>query len=820
MKKIIAWGLVYAVLAAMALGASPWRGETVGPFDLLASASGWNPDGTPVEVRHRERSDIVDALLPGWLEARRQLRSGQFPLWNPLPAGGTPAMLDPMSTELTPGFLMFAAAPDPAFGFYLSVLGCLVVAGLGMHLFVSRHAPWWVALFAGSSYMLCGFITAWLYWPHTHTAIWIPWLLLAVDIFSSRGSLRAFVGIALATALMLVAGFPFVAVIGIGAALVHAAVTGAMQGRAALLRAPAGVLAAMLLGAMLAAVPLLTFAASLGDADLGYRRGGSGLSPRDWRLLLGPWLNDKPRVESNMYPGLLALVLAPLGLVAALRPRRNPLAWSGALLLLVGVVLVFGLLPLELGRQLPVLSNNPWHRAILLLGIAIVLLAAVGLQAITAGKRTYAWVVVAIAACTVQFVDLRTHFERFNGPTPARYFYAERPALADLRERLGPFEYVAVDNAAYLVSGTQGGAGIPDWFAHAFRSAPLHQLLDDMAENPFASATATAMGIERYHWRSNLLDVVALCYGLYPNSKDVLPVAARAQGAARQALPPINGVVVEQPLRLDRPLRVPAVSIMLATYRATDLDGSVTVDVLRKEGGPPLATASIPGASVRDNRMAMFRFHSPVDLPDGEYLIQLRYQPGPKRRNLTAWLFSDGSGQVIRDGATVPGSLDYLVHEESEGDLQPVFRDDAITVASNAQCAGGAYWLPGLDDAGEQRRLHEAVTIESYSPADSILRVRAPAADGFAVVPMRWLPGWQATVDGEEASVSLLRGVLPAVAVPEGESTVRLHYSPPGWRFGLALMLFALVALAWIWRAHRPDTAPTIGSSSTNPTKR
>lgn len=807
MKRIIAWALLYVAIAAIALGAQPWKGETVGPFDLLASASGWNPDGVPIEVRHRERSDIVDALLPAWLEARRQLREGQFPLWNPLPAGGTAAMLDPMSAELTPGFLLFATAPDPAFGFYLSVLACLVIAGLGMHLFVGRHWRWWVALFAGTGYMLCGFITAWLYWPHTHTAIWIPWLLLATDAFADRGSIRAFVGIGVVTAVMLVAGFPFVAVIGIGAALVHAAVIGAMQGRGALLRAPLAVLAAMLLGAMLAAIPLLTFASSLGDADLTYRHGGSGLSLQDWRLLLGPWFGDQPRVESNMYPGVLALALATIGLLAGLRPRRNPLAWSAVLFLLVGAALVFGLLPLEIGTRLPVLSNNPWHRAILLLGIGIVLLAAGGLQALTSGKRQpHVWVALGLVACTVQLVDLGAQFRRFNGPTPARYFYAERPALAYLREHLRPFEYVAVDNAAYLVSGTQGGAGIPDWYAHAFRSAPLHHLLADMAENPFASATATAMGIERYHWQRSLLDATAQCYALYPNSKEVLPVAVRAQGAARLALPPINNVLVEQPLHLDEPVEMPALALRLATYRATDLDGEVSVSVLSAQGGSPLVSGSLPGASVIDNQMAVFRFGEPVRMAAGDYRIHLRYAPGPKQRNLTAWLYRDGPGAVVRDGLTVPGSLDYVIHGASGGGLQPVFRDDAITVAANPGCEGGPYWLGRLADPGTGRS-YEAVTVHSHSPADSTLRIHAPAA-GFVVVPMRWLRGWQATVNGQATSVSLLRGVLPAVPVPRGASTVRLHYSPPNWRMGLLVMLVALIGLAWIWNAGVRGPAP------------
>src|SRR5688500_8314976 len=177
--RLLLWACAYLAIAAALLGANPFRGETVGPFDLLAAHAGWRVADAPVTVRHMERSDILDALVPEWMEARRQIRSGDVPLWNPLRAGGGAALLDPTNALLTPGFAAFAAAPDPPTGFYLSTLLTLVIAGLGMHLLVARECGPWAALFAGISYMACGFLAAWLYWPHTHTAIWIPWLLLA-----------------------------------------------------------------------------------------------------------------------------------------------------------------------------------------------------------------------------------------------------------------------------------------------------------------------------------------------------------------------------------------------------------------------------------------------------------------------------------------------------------------------------------------------------------------------------------------------------------------------------------------------------------------
>lgn len=810
-RRLTGWAAAYLLLAAALLGANPLRGETVGPFDLLASVPAWNPDGVPVDVRNRERSDIVDALVPGWLEARRQLREGTLPLWNPLPAGGTPALFDPVSVELGPGFLLFAAAPDPALGFYLSVLCCMVIAGLGMHLLVMRHQRWPTALFAGSSYMLCGFITAWLFWPHTHTAVWIPWLLLAVDSLAVRDSTRAYAGVACATALMVCGGFPFVAAIGMGAALVHGAVLAAARGPVVVASRTLAVLLAMVLGLMLAAIPLLTLVSSLGDTDLSQRRGGSGLSFADIRLLLGPWAFDTHRVESNMYVGVIALALGAVGLIAAvLRPSRNPLAWTGFVSALVGAVLVFGILPESIGTRLPVLSNNPWHRAILLLDIGLILLAAAGLGWLIESTR---WrkvaLAVALALCATQLVDLGLHFRYFNGPTPTRYFYAESPAIQYVRERINPFQHVAVDNAAFLISGTAGAAGLPDWYAHALRSRDLHGLLDAMAEEPFTTATATAISIRRYEWDDDLLDAVALCYALYPNSVNVWPVVLSVSGRERLALPPINHVPVVQWIRLEAPAEASAIAIRLATYRATDVDGEARLTLTDASAGTPLATAIVAGSQIRDNQMVTFRFGRPLPLPAGDYRIELRYTPGPAGRNVTAWTFGDAPGEVSRDGMAVAGSLDYALYGSSTGGLVPVFQDRSITVSVNEGCASGPYWIRGKGDHGAMPR--SPARLSPYSPAEFSVHVDAPR-EGYVVIPMRLRAGWEASIDGAQASMSTVHGVLPAVKVPAGKSSVAFRYRPPHWGWGLAAMLMSVLALVWLWRAEtrKPPDAPSV----------
>jgi len=795
--KALLWACAYIAIAGALIGANPFRGETTGPFDRLAYYQGWNPDGQPVEVRNPERSDILDALLPAWMEARRQIRSGVVPLWNPLPAGGRPALLDPVTAEMTVGFALFAATPDPALGFYLCVLSSLVIAGLGMHRLIARYYSPWAAVFGGISYMACGFITAWLFWPHTHSAIWIPWLLIAVDSFARRGSRYGFVGISIFTALMFLGGFPFVVALGLGAAMVHAfmaAVT--QQDRGRLVPRLAGTVAAIGLGFALVALPLLSFFVGIDSADMGYRHGGSALTfVHDVKLLVMPWAGQAPAVEKNMYVGMAALLLAALGLLALAKANANALAWSGVAFVAVGATLVFGLLPREIGAHLPVLSNNPWSRSILLLDFGLILLAASGLDFLSKHvKRGPAMLALGAFFCIIQGVDLGRQFRKFNGATPAKYFYPVSPELAMLKNKIGPFQYVAQDSSYFVVSGTLGAIGLGEWFAHSLRSPQLHNLLDALADNPFSSPTATSIRASDFHLSDDLADVIALCYVVFPTATNGGSVIAQSKGRDQLALPPINNLTVSQTVRLPGG-NVSAIAIRMANYRGHDVDGTVTA-TLRAADGRAIGSGIVPASEVVDNAMTTFRFDDAPLVEPGDYTLQLNYVPGPRQRNLTVWILKDVAGDVHRGDEVIPGSLTYLIFGAHDSSLSILAQGPMVTVAENPGCAKGPFWTADLTDPQPGPRSDRAKLIH-YEPA--FFSIRSTATDpGFVVVPMQHLKGWKATVDGRETTIQLVKGVLPAVPVPAGTSSVQFVYRPPHWRVGLAISAAAALILAWV----------------------
>ncbi len=69
------------------------------------------------------------------------------------------------------------------------------------------------------------------------------------------------------------------------------------------------------------------------------------------------------------------------------------------------------------------------------------------------------------------------------------------------------------------------------------------------------------------------------------------------------------------------------------------------------------------------------------------------------------------------------------------------------------------------------------------------------SAPGLLVVSTGWLDGWSATVNGKRAPVVRANGLTLAVPIEAGSSEVKLEFTPPGLHLGLAVSVLALVLL-------------------------
>lgn len=97
----------------------------------------------------------------------------------------------------------------------------------------------------------------------------------------------------------------------------------------------------------------------------------------------------------------------------------------------------------------------------------------------------------------------------------------------------------------------------------------------------------------------------------------------------------------------------------------------------------------------------------------------------------------------------------------------------------------------------------EQVEISIYGSNQIALRIEN-SAPGLLVLSELWYPGWQATVNGQSETILQVNGALRAVAVPSGQSTVLLRFTPFSWRLGLAAFGVGCVLLFLLLFLHRP----------------
>lgn len=490
------WAFLFLAVGIAALGANPFRGETITPVDILISQRAWSFVDPGVKVRSYERSDILNSRLPQWESAKARLRAGELPLWNDRIAGGG-TFLTVNSNIFTPAFAIFALTPDPALGFYLAMLADLAIAGMGMFLFLRRHVGVFAAVCGGVTFELCGFVAAWLYWPHVFTIIWAPWLLWSIDRIRHQPGPASWAFLALSTALVACGGFPFLSVLVLEAGALYALLNLFHWQPAGRWTFAGGYAAGTLFGLLLAALPLIGLYYWLQQFDIGYRYGrGSYLGLADIKQLFPPWAYRSPRVERAMYIGVPMLACAGLGfgLVVAKWRRMSPAGPFAVLLFLACFALVFELWPMWLVGCLPGMAYNSWSRAIGLMSIALIILGSMGLhwlwsRARNAGRR---WALACLAiAAFVGVVENFAIFRDFNGPVSARYYFPKTPTIEYAREHAGPFDYVITDRS-FVMSGTLGVYGLREWLGHYFRSPELQRALRGMAKRPFNTHRASA----------------------------------------------------------------------------------------------------------------------------------------------------------------------------------------------------------------------------------------------------------------------------------------------------------------------------------------
>jgi hypothetical protein len=180
-----------------------------------------------------------------------------------------------------------------------------------------------------------------------------------------------------------------------------------------------------------------------------------------------------------------------------------------------------------------------------------------------------------------------------------------------------------------------------------------------------------------------------------------------------------------------------------------------------------------------------------------------------------------------RDGSNVPLilSTDGRYRQVHSGDVKIYELLDALPrayvvhqarVIADDGAAIAAMVAPGHDPArtailaaGKEIDIAPAqepsVVVETYAPERIALRATLHAP-GYLVLSDTWYPGWQATVDGEPATIARANVHLRAVYLPEGTHAVSFTYRPVSYQIGLAISALTVLGIAafigrFVWRA-------------------
>jgi hypothetical protein len=399
----LAWGALAIAGMALLAPALAIPDGIPSPAATLAAVPPWQGTGDPAEGNPVLR-DVTFQIQPWQLFARRELRAGHLPLWNPHQFSGAPFWSNGQSAPLFPLHLLFTALPLQL-GFVLLPWLRLVIAGcgawvLGRELGLSRPA----ALLTALMFSLSGMVVSFLLFPMGNALALVPWVLWSVETLAygrsrtgtdshghgavrGRPWLSVFVRgswlLALTTGLQLLGGHPETCAHTALLATIYLLVRGASG--STWLRFAAGWIG----GALIAAVQILPFVLLLPETSKWAAAGGGSpplglLLQQPLRLVLpqlyghpaeGTWTGPFNYSATAVYVGALALPLAAAGLVRV-KDRR----W-----LAIAAVVAFSFLAAyhmpgvrDVLGALPVLGKAAHHRLIFGIELGLALLAGAG----------------------------------------------------------------------------------------------------------------------------------------------------------------------------------------------------------------------------------------------------------------------------------------------------------------------------------------------------------------------------------------------------------------------------------------------------------
>jgi len=814
------------------MGANPFSAETVAPLDLLMFTPGWSTVQPVNKVVHNESTDILDSQLPFWMTIKARIREGQFPsFWYPYNLGGQ--TVDP-DILFNPLINLFIIIKDNALAYYLVGVAKLVISGFGGYLLLRIFLRWLPSMWGGVVYMLCGFNAAWFFWEKVGVAMWIPWLLWATAMYLKTLDLKWLPVITLVSFLIIVCFFPAVGAYGFYSFTLLVLVWNVhryFEARRLVAAAEnmnlkhdfintALPFLAVGIAFVMSGVILVPFVDYISGINLSYRiaRAESFFSYRDLLLLI---TTEAPqRIERTAFIGIPAVLFSFIGMYPAFRATDENLkrfSIFSLLLATISLLIVFGMLPHQLIRMIPVFNTNTWSRLIVITHLALAILSAIGLDHvlahspgvinrylnITTVNARQILTIIAIISAVLQFHYQKKLFNGFNAVVPSAWLYPATPSITYVKKNLKPLQSVIADYS-FCAPGTLGAYGIAEWYAHSLHTDTEKRVLGSLVHEPFTTATTAFITNDKdIQFNSSLMDKLVVKHVLV-NRDRIEPITIYAQqGRSHQLTPPLPYNVLKQHIFLQSDMLVSYFAFYVTTHGDKYAPARVRLEIFKDDDPMPYVMQEIDRYEVGDNSGALFKFPSKKIFKKGRYSLILSLIDYQGSRTVSAWATKsreDGSYLEV-NGQKTDLSLQWAIGVcEKKIDLIPfaekwkiVDLERDIVIFENKQVTNSAYFVQSLDNSQDNILF---TGLEVRQPSTELVEVNNHHKDaGWIVLPMHLSSDWIAYVDGKQVGYDTYLGMLPAIPV-KGECQVMFRFEPKIFQKGALISAFGIFLYA------------------------
>jgi len=773
--------------------------------------------------------------LTRWIRAT--VAEGHLPLWNPSVAFGQSVVGDP-SLQLFFPFTILARAflPDP-YGINLSVSLAYPVAAVGAYLWLRRRMTPGAASLGASLFVASGPFLAMGYMLNLSWSVALaPWILWGTDGVVARPCRRSVAVLAVLFALLAFAGEPLVLAVTASVAVISAATGAAASGPASfrsMFRSTAFVLAAGLLGALVAAAQLLIAYdqstrslrsdGALSDEyhprffmlfdTIAPNLFGSTLSPADlwghWFYAMHGW--NEPVILS-LYCGAGAVILALVGITSG---RHTRWAILLAVLVLASVVLSLGMST----PFYPALKHLPIFSAsrIPLKFMAFVVLGLSGLAAegwdalrrpLAAFGRWRHWLalgggaafvtlaVYALAWCRLWPAEARSTASRYAASLALPLADAHGAALIEQAGNVAPRVLVVSFIAVLCIWLGASARGYGSWLRAALFVAVVADLtaansnlnptipLDELSAPPWVQLTA-----EHPNDRIFITGNSELAYESGLTRSSVFPRLSPVREAAVWcAALPIYGMGNgrRDGLTIDLAVLAPRRYNDLVS-RTFDVDMAARARMLRRSNVRYVIARVPPSEDARQL----------ISIDTLEAMSLYVWEPSPR-----AVVVPVGE---VRDG--VIAEIDALFDEQTDTDAVAVLsaepppaagvRTEIVPEASESTASE----RPKRHSAGQQGLPDGSSEAEIVfeSPTEIVIRAFAGKGGGFVKLRDLYDPNWKVEVDGQPAELLSAEGVFRCVRIEAGLHEIHFVYRPRPllaglWLSGVGIVTVILLA--------------------------